>query len=297
MRTFMRRAFGVSRRSARGGSANPTKPSIRPSLETLEDRVVPSTVNMIGWNTYLNTSNGQAPQKLAITAENVNTGIYTGTWTDAVHKTQIPVSGQILTQSYGTWCITASGSIAGESVSYSGSANCLGSAQGALNEKLSAPHGSGAFSASLTGTVQVGQNLGREAVLYGMEHLGQSFGSGQCTDFVNAALQAVGAKGIVVPTNGSAYQWGTLETTYIPGQSPLSTLNAVQPGEILQMWNTTAYGVSNIHHTAIVVQNLGNGHLLVLEQNYNNQKFVTLDNLDLTQYKGGQVQFFQPVAA
>jgi len=133
-----------------------------------------------------------------------------------------------------------------------------------------------------------------------------------CADFVDYALTQVGAKsglsgfGVSGTSTNLDYIWGKLTLQY-NAADPLSQLDQVQPGEIIQFqdvsttitqpngaWNSDAYP----HHTAIVEQNLGGGRFLVLQQNYpEGTSHVTEDIVNLSGMSSGTIWFYQPVPA
>jgi hypothetical protein len=177
--------------------------------------------------------------------------------------------------------------------------------------------------------------LGLEAMIFGLQHLGQSVtldkNPGQvviynpsdpqpdnalfpsCANFVAAALQSVGAKttadfGVVDPPglppnqpSPTNYVWGDLVLTFRPKIDAVSSLSAVQPGDVLQ-FRHVADGFEQ--HTAIVVSNLGHGRLLVVQQNANGRTWVTsvappgvpADVHDFNTFTGGTVWVYRPVA-
>jgi hypothetical protein len=126
-----------------------------------------------------------------------------------------------------------------------------------------------------------------------------------CANFVWAALQFVGAKttadfGKVDPPNSppntpspTDYVWGDLVLTYNPGTHNVSSLSAVQPGDVLQFRNVTS---GNEQHTSIVATNPVNGQFQVLQQNYNYQTWVTEDSENFNLYSTGTVWVYRPVA-
>jgi hypothetical protein len=131
-----------------------------------------------------------------------------------------------------------------------------------------------------------------------------------CANFVWAALQGVGAKTFGDfnqhdSTTGQPslidYKWGDLVLTYKPGKAKVSSLSAVEPGDVLQFRDVGTRFGPIVQHTAIVVRNLGNGRLLVVQQNFANQTWVTsdptLDVHDFNTYSGGTVWVYRPVAA
>ena len=111
-----------------------------------------------------------------------------------------------------------------------------------------------------------------------------AIGDGECTDLVSGALEFVHAK---TPT--TTYVWGTEVT-----KSPFNRSANIQPGDIIQMFNTEFWADANdknkgwsstdSQHTAIIVSN-NNGVLSLLEQNTwdgdTNRRFVTRGSLDL----------------
>jgi hypothetical protein len=133
-----------------------------------------------------------------------------------------------------------------------------------------------------------------------------------CANFVWAALEKIGAKttadfNVVDPPglppdkpSMTDYKWGDPVLTFHPKVSPISDLSAVQPGDVLQFRNPTP-GI--VQHSAIVLANLGNGRLLVAQQNFNLQTWVTADpTLDVHDFntftnKDGTVWVYRPVAS
>ena len=141
------------------------------------------------------------------------------------------------------------------------------------------------------------QSPGSAVVSFAEQHLGQKVWSpnwshnmmgAQCTDLVDAALQSAGAKTFnqfsqPSDPNGD-YVWGNLalKQSYSNGHLTLSSgqYSDIAAGDILQFRNVRLNNPdgswsTDAHHTAIVEKNLGNGRLQILQQNSNNQHFVT----------------------
>jgi hypothetical protein len=154
-------------------------------------------------------------------------------------------------------------------------------------------------------TTQSGSTLETKVVQFALSCLGKPTSEpGQppnCATFVTDVLDHVGAKNSssFQNTGGDNYAWGTLVVTLTPG-SPASSFNEVKPGNILQYDNAagtmTGGTWSAAHHTAIVDQNLGGGKLVLLEQNVNNQKYVTKDTYDYSKMTQGTIWVYSPVA-
>jgi hypothetical protein len=165
-------------------------------------------------------------------------------------------------------------------------------------------------------TDPAGPTLGQTILQYGLDHKGLPTADPSlpytCADFAAAALHFAGANstenyGVSGMDPSLDYVWGNLVLQQQAGASP-ANFNQVQPGDILQFRNvastvstssngsTSTYSWSFPQHTAIVYQNLGNGRLTLLEQNFNEQKFVTVDTIDLSGMTSGTVWVYQPVA-
>ncbi len=108
--------------------------------------------------------------------------------------------------------------------------------------------------------------LGEQVRDFATGRLGLQVGRGECSDLASAALRAVGARGSF-PATGGHPVWGQ--------EVPLAF---AEPGDVLQLRNHRVVirnrdGTGFIetrghpHHTAIVVENPGNGVLRVAEQN------------------------------
>ncbi len=157
--------------------------------------------------------------------------------------------------------------------------------------------------------------LQQKITQFGLDHLGQPTAlpgqADNCATFVEAALQNSGAKGDGYYPKSLAsgnYAWGNLVAQHKAG-GPLSDFKRLQPGDVLQFRGvvstvTTKQGNGRWtsswdfpHHSAIVYQNLGGGRLVLLEQNFNDQQFVTRDTVDLSGMTSGTVWAYQPVSA
>jgi cell wall-associated NlpC family hydrolase len=108
--------------------------------------------------------------------------------------------------------------------------------------------------------------LGNQIRDYVLGRTGQQVGRGECTDLVTFALREVGVQS-TYPHHGDHYVWGT----------PIALADA-EPGDLLQfrshhmvVRNAGGEEVTENRghpsHTAVVIENLGNGRLRVAEQN------------------------------
>jgi hypothetical protein len=138
----------------------------------------------------------------------------------------------------------------------------------------------------------------------------------QCTDLAEAALISAGGKteAQLGPTGpDDNYVWGTLHRVQvarggIQGTRSTDKFDDVVPGDLIQFRNalltdTDGSFVELQHHTAIVEKNLGNGRIQVLQQNFNNQHFVTEGVINLANLKSldgngnAYVWVYHPVSA
>lgn len=142
--------------------------------------------------------------------------------------------------------------------------------------------------------------LNQRVVEEAQRRRGQQVGSGECYDFARIVLQAAGAQ--------PASHWGPVGPTadYVWGLGLTSPAEA-QPGDILQMrnvvitarvthpdgsWEETIEEFP--HHTAIVIENLGDGQLRVLHQNFRRQHRVTEHVLRLNDWTQGVIWVYRP---
>ena len=142
--------------------------------------------------------------------------------------------------------------------------------------------------------------LNRRVVEEARRRVGQRVGTGECYDFARIVLEAAGAQppsywGPVGPT--ADYVWGL----------GLTSPAAAQPGDILQMRNVViAARVDHPdgsweetfeefpHHTAIVIENLGDGQLRVLHQNFQGHRRVAEHILRLNDMTQGIIWVYRP---
>jgi hypothetical protein len=187
--------------------------------------------------------------------------------------------------------------------------------------QLPAPGGTWVPFASGANTEAAGPSLAQSVIQFGLTNLGVAVDNVTanhnlftCANFVASALQFAGAKTTadfgVVDTPSTPvfqpggftltnYQWASAPlVTYQPGVTPVSALAGLRAGDVLQFREvTSAPGGPIIHqHTAIVYQNAGNGKLMVLQQNFNGNQFVTLDPMDLSVMNGGTIWVYRPEA-
>lgn len=129
---------------------------------------------------------------------------------------------------------------------------------------------------------------------------GQQVGTGECFDFADRVLRAAGARsaadyGPVTPT--ADYVWG----------AELTNPAAALPGDIIQMRDVVIewredyddgswkeYTEEFPHHTAIVIQNMGDGRLRILHQNFQGVRRVTEHVLRLSDRTQGIVWAYRP---
>ena len=108
--------------------------------------------------------------------------------------------------------------------------------------------------------------LGDRVRDYALGRNGQQVGRGECTDLATFALREVGARASFPARDGHPV-WGTAVAAA-----------AAEPGDFLQFRNhrtTIANAGGDVtteirghpHHTAVVIENLGNGVLRIAEQN------------------------------
>jgi hypothetical protein len=150
--------------------------------------------------------------------------------------------------------------------------------------------------------------VGQAACLPSSPNLTNGMGL-QCTDLAEFALHSANCKTEVdFGTTGpnTDYKWGDLALTVISGKiaTPGAGFDVLRPGDILQYrdvkidnpdgsWSTAS------HHTAIVEQNLGDGKLQILEQNWSDQKgahhIVRETTIDLSHMTAGTIWAYHPV--
>jgi hypothetical protein len=147
--------------------------------------------------------------------------------------------------------------------------------------------------------------LPQKILQFGRAHLGKPTadpGLGfYCANFVAAALHAAGARstenfGVSGANPNLDFVWGKLVVKHTAGR-PDSDFKLAQPGDVLQFRHAQGPKSNGMfeQHTAIVEKNLGGGRFVVLEQNYNNQKFVTRDTIDMSRMTSGTVWIYRAV--
>jgi hypothetical protein len=121
-----------------------------------------------------------------------------------------------------------------------------------------------------------------------------------CADFVAWVMHQVKAKstedfhvsGFDPNLN---YVWGKLVVQHDAGK-PAADFKKIRPGHVLQFRNVEGPKTGKFsQHTAIVYRNLGKGRLVLLQQNYNNQKFVSKDTIDFSGMTSGTLWVYRPV--
>lgn len=127
----------------------------------------------------------------------------------------------------------------------------------------------------------------------------KTIGDGTCFAFVEYILKIHSCKTTFdygVFGVDKDFVWGNLVATVKPG-TPVSVLDKVRPGDVLQFNKTKTklgYKVETVH-SAIVLQNKGNGNIEVAHQNWNNQKYPDITTYDLGQVQQGTVWAYRPV--
>jgi len=137
--------------------------------------------------------------------------------------------------------------------------------------------------------------------------------NGSCFDFVAETLVVAGARQATNPGPNNFYIWGTAVTQIGVADSnprdtshplPVSDFAAFQPGEVIQFGNVQLSDGSfeAVQHSAVIVSvgqtnGVNNGKITVLQQNANNQHFVTSLTIDLTKMTEGRIAVYQPTSA
>ena len=157
--------------------------------------------------------------------------------------------------------------------------------------------------------------MNQKVLAFAEANLGQKVGRGECTDLVDAAYAAAGAKSETKlgPTGPDAnYVWGTPVDTVTTANLSLA---GVQPGDVIQMrdvtlvhtttnpdgsWSTTTKTAG--HHTAIV-ESVSGSTITVLEQNVGTSSTpdsvrytVQHGTYDLSDLQGGTMWIYQPIS-
>jgi hypothetical protein len=121
---------------------------------------------------------------------------------------------------------------------------------------------------------------------FALTNIGRSFGRGECTDLVDAALAASKAK------PGRNYVWG---------YGPVALQDAV-PGQVIQFWNTKFTSPDGNSwwaaekHSAIIVGVRG-PRLTLVEQNVNNVRSTVKKEYDLSWPHTGRYLIYTPMPA
>jgi hypothetical protein len=138
---------------------------------------------------------------------------------------------------------------------------------------------------------------------------GQVDRDGSCWAFVSEVLREDGAHGCYNPSMGpnANYVWGALvadiNKTTPTTPIPTSAFAGMAPGDVIQFRNVRlSTGMRADQHSAIVsavgqTGGVNNGTITVLEQNFNNQHFVTQETFNLAAMTAGKVWVYQPVRA
>jgi hypothetical protein len=121
---------------------------------------------------------------------------------------------------------------------------------------------------------------------FALTNIGRSFGRGECTDLVDAALAAAKAK------PGVNYVWGA---------GPVALQDAV-PGQIIQFWNARFKSPDGnswwaaSKHSAIIVAVKG-PRLTLVEQNVNGVRSTVKKEYDLSWPHEGRFIIYSPMPA
>ena len=156
-----------------------------------------------------------------------------------------------------------------------------------------------------TASPALAKSINDKIVQYCKENVGAKVGDGECSALAHVALTQAGAKlEFKDQPNEGDYVWGklvyTLEVVDNVQKKTTVPKMKIQPGDIIQLRDTKFVGKNYTagygHHTAVVVAVQKNGVIKVLEQNYNNQKFVVENAYRLNDLKAGWLRFYRPVA-
>lgn len=140
------------------------------------------------------------------------------------------------------------------------------------------------------------------------DNVGKKVGRGECTDLVEEALKAAGAKPSAAfkPSPGKDdYVWGSLvyvlEIKDDTRQEKKVPQLSVRPGDVIQFRNAKFQGknyfVTCVHHTAVVLEVKEQDKVwIVLEQNVNGKKSVMERTYHLDDLKTGWIRVYRPLA-
>ncbi len=136
--------------------------------------------------------------------------------------------------------------------------------------------------------------LNEAIVKYAGSVIGKQVGRGECWDLADEALVS----------NQAQFDKRTKKTLYIFGREYKPGKEPIYPGDIIQFKNVVvSYRKGNMimkeeygHHTAIVYDVLGAGHLKLAHQNTGfSGKKVGLSEFRLEDVKKGKMQFYRPI--
>ena len=126
--------------------------------------------------------------------------------------------------------------------------------------------------------------VNQKVVDYCQSKVGTKVDRGECWDLAKFALDHAGAKW------NPPYNFGA-KFNYKKG--------GILPGDIIQFENVTFKWdrgqMSFPHHTAVVVENKGNGKIVIAHQNFGGSKKVQLTDINLNYHKKGDLNFYHPV--
>lgn len=129
----------------------------------------------------------------------------------------------------------------------------------------------------------VAATLNAKIIEYVDANKGKLVGSGECWDLAKAALDHAGAK------------W---KAPFDFGKKINYTSEKVMPGDIIHFKNV-AFSFENgkgtyPEHTAIIYKVTKQGEWQLAQQNYNEQRFITIDDFNLAWKKSGTIDIFRP---
>jgi hypothetical protein len=123
--------------------------------------------------------------------------------------------------------------------------------------------------------------------------MGKQVGDGQCTALAATAAGSAGAKEWfkLTPRGSDDYVWGQL-ICVLDGNS--RDTSKIRAGDIIQMRGVVqVHGATAEHHTAIVKE-IGDGNIVVYEQNSNGRMFVVESLYRVADLTAGRMMVYRP---
>lgn len=139
-----------------------------------------------------------------------------------------------------------------------------------------------AFVFATTALVSQTQAVAGKILEFSMKNLGKKIDRGECWDLANAALNYANA------------DW---EAPFKFGDKQNYEKDGLKPADILQFTNIKMKmpngGMSFPKHTAIVYKAKGN-QVTLIQQNFNNKRFVDTLTISLDYIKSGKIEAYRP---